>query len=101
MLKTDSSLHHENEGAATKHTKMGAVLSKIQVVPSWLTSKSSGLIVAAAASGIIFLWKKKLNEVSRKRLGYMKRLLNQFTLCVKFSLLHSPKSIKDIRFIIT
>ena len=50
---------------------MVAVLSKLQISPSWLTSKGSGLVIAAVASGIIILWKKKLNEVSKKRLVTM------------------------------
>ena len=61
----------QGEGAVAKHTKMVAVLSKLQISPSWLTSKGSGLVIAAVASGIIILWKKKLNEVSKKRLVTM------------------------------
>ena len=77
-MTLDPVLSVENEGAAAKHTKMVAILSKLQISPSWLTSKSSGLIVAAAASGIIILWKKKLNEVSRKRLVENNVLLQKY-----------------------
>ena len=35
-----------------------------------LNFKASGIAVAAVAAGIIVLWKKKLDELSRKRLDY-------------------------------
>ena len=35
-----------------------------------LNSKASGIAVAAVAAGIIVLWKKKLDELSSKRLDY-------------------------------
>ena len=46
------------------------VLSKIAVRFPALNSKASGIAVAAVASGIIVLWKKKLDELSSKRLDY-------------------------------
>ena len=46
------------------------VLSKIAVRLPALNSKASGIAVAAVAASIIVLWKKKLDELSSKRLDY-------------------------------
>lgn len=46
------------------------VLSKIAVRLPALNSKASGIAVAAVAAGIIVMWKKKLDELSSKRLDY-------------------------------
>ena len=45
---------------------MVGILSKIPP-PAWLNSKASGIAVAAAAAGIVVLWKKKLDQLSSKR----------------------------------
>ena len=49
-------------GQVTEHSKMVAVLSKFQ----W-PSKRSGVLIAAAATGILVLWKRTLNEISKNR----------------------------------
>ena len=50
-----------------KRIKMVGILSKIAPPAYWLNSKVSGIAVAAAAAGIVVLWKKKLDELSSKR----------------------------------
>lgn len=46
---------------------MVGILSKIPPPAHWLNSKVSGIAVAAAAAGIVVLWKKKLDQLSSKR----------------------------------
>lgn len=53
-------------GWANRGFKMVGILSKIPP-PAWLNSKASGIAVAAAAAGIVVLWKKKLDQLSSKR----------------------------------
>lgn len=46
---------------------MVVILTKILPPAHWLNSKVSGIAVAAAAAGIVVLWKKKLDQLSSKR----------------------------------
>ena len=46
---------------------MVAIWSKIPPPAQWLNSKATGIAVASVAAGILVLWKKKLDDLSRKR----------------------------------
>ena len=50
---------------------MVGILSKIPPPAQWLNSKASGLAVAAVAASIVVLWKKKLDDLSRKRYFFL------------------------------
>ena len=47
---------------------MVGTLSKIAPSYQWFNNtKTSGIVVAAVGTGILILWRKKLNDLKRKR----------------------------------
>ncbi|XP_068676125.1 ATP-binding cassette sub-family D member 3-like [Montipora foliosa] len=46
---------------------MVSVWSKVAAPSQWVNTKASGIAVAAVGAGILYLWRKKLNDLKTKR----------------------------------